>query len=106
MWLGYPGTSGAPFMDYIITDCITSPIDLAGHYSEKLAFMPHTFFVGDHSHMFGHLKNKAILDRGDGKLKDNVAILNGINLKTSMGAYMAKVCNCTLFSPENIYYFG
>ena len=20
MWLGYPGTSGAPFMDYIMTD--------------------------------------------------------------------------------------
>ncbi len=26
MWLGYPGTSGAPFMDYIITDLTTSPL--------------------------------------------------------------------------------
>ena len=25
MWLGYPGTSGASFMDYIITDAVTSP---------------------------------------------------------------------------------
>ena len=29
MWLGYPGTSGAPFMDYIVTDAQTSPIHLA-----------------------------------------------------------------------------
>ncbi len=26
MWLGFPGTSGADFMDYIITDKVTSPL--------------------------------------------------------------------------------
>ena len=46
MWLGYPGTSGAPYMDYIITDAQTSPLELAHQYSEKLAFMPNTFFIG------------------------------------------------------------
>lgn len=51
MWLGYPGTSGAPFMDYIITDTMTSPIELAHAYSERLAYMPHTFFIGDHAQM-------------------------------------------------------
>ena len=55
MWLGYPGTSGADYMDYIVTDKITSPLHLADHYSEKLAYMPHTFFVGDHRYMFPHL---------------------------------------------------
>lgn len=49
MWLGYPGTSGAPYMDYIITDGQTSPLELASQYSEKLAFMPHTFFIGKKS---------------------------------------------------------
>ena len=48
MWLGYPGTSGATYMDYIITDKTTSPIEHAEHYSEKLAYMPDTFFIGDH----------------------------------------------------------
>ena len=48
MWLGYPGTSGAPFMDYIVTDRHTSPVELADQYSEKLAHMSGTFFVGDH----------------------------------------------------------
>lgn len=28
MWLGYPGTSGADYMDYIVTDAITSPLEL------------------------------------------------------------------------------
>ena len=55
MWLGYPGTSGAEYMDYIITDKVTSPIHLAEQYSEKLAYMPKTFFVGDHRYMFPHL---------------------------------------------------
>lgn len=47
MWLGYPGTSGANFMDYIITDTTTSPLEQADQYSEKLAYMPQTFFVGE-----------------------------------------------------------
>ena len=55
MWLGYPGSSGASYMDYIITDEFTSPLELAMQYSEKLAYMPHTFFVGDHRYMFPHL---------------------------------------------------
>ena len=55
MWLGYPGSSGADYMDYIVTDKFTSPLELADQYSEKLAYMPHTFFVGDHRYMFPHL---------------------------------------------------
>lgn len=58
MWLGYPGTSGASFMDYIVTDAVTSPLELAAQYSEKLAYMPYTYFIGDHKQMFPHLKFK------------------------------------------------
>lgn len=62
MWLGYPGTSGAPFMDYLITDHTTSPLKLASQYSEKLSYMPDTFFVGDHKNMFPHLQERVLLD--------------------------------------------
>lgn len=54
MWLGYPGTSGADYMDYIVTDKITSPIEHADHYSEKFAYMPDTFFIGDHWYAHTH----------------------------------------------------
>lgn len=43
-------------MDYIITDKETSPVEVAEQYSEKLAYMPSTFFIGDHANMFPHLK--------------------------------------------------
>ncbi|KAI1301551.1 UDP-N-acetylglucosamine-peptide N-acetylglucosaminyltransferase [Halotydeus destructor] len=88
MWLGYPGTSGAPFMDYIVTDKVTSPIELAEQYSEKLAYMPDTFFIGDHWQMFPHMIERVILSNGtairdlgdEETLPDNVSIVNATDL--------------------------
>ena len=42
-FLGYPGSTGADFMDYLIGDPLVTPIELAPHFSEKLAQMPLTF---------------------------------------------------------------
>ena len=47
-YLGYPGTTGADFIDYLITDKIVTPEDHAPYYSEKLALMPHCYQVNDH----------------------------------------------------------
>lgn len=81
MWLGYPGTSGASFMDYIVTDPVTSPIELASQYSEKLAYMPNTYFTGDHKQMFPHLKERLIVsDRSGNGIADNVAVINATDL--------------------------
>ncbi|XP_055602116.1 UDP-N-acetylglucosamine--peptide N-acetylglucosaminyltransferase 110 kDa subunit [Uranotaenia lowii] len=81
MWLGYPGTSGASFMDYIITDSVTSPMELADQYSEKLAYMPHTYFIGDHRQMFPHLKERVIVSgKLANQLADNVAVINATDL--------------------------
>ncbi|KAI5647007.1 glycosyl transferase family 41 domain-containing protein [Phthorimaea operculella] len=76
MWLGYPGTSGADFMDYIITDKVSSPLSTEGDFSEKLAFMPQTYFVGDHRQMFPHLKTRYRLRVKDILLKENEALIN------------------------------
>ena len=80
MWLGYPGTSGASFMDYIITDAVTSPLELASQYSEKLAYMSNTFFVGDHMHMFPHMLERCIMDTKDGQKADNISIVNATDI--------------------------
>ncbi len=42
-YLGYPGSTGANFIDYLIGDPLVTPVDLAPHFSEKLAQMPLTF---------------------------------------------------------------
>ncbi|KAK0418691.1 hypothetical protein QR680_013716 [Steinernema hermaphroditum] len=84
MWLGYPGTSGASFMDYIITDPVTSPLNLAHAYTEKLAYMPHTFFIGDHAQMLKHLTERVILkEKGEdvSEKKDTVTVVNATNLE-------------------------
>uniref|UniRef100_A0A182PJX4 protein O-GlcNAc transferase n=1 Tax=Anopheles epiroticus TaxID=199890 RepID=A0A182PJX4_9DIPT len=82
MWLGYPGTSGASFMDYIVTDAVTSPLALEAQYSEKLAYMPHTYFIGDHRQMFPHLKERVIVSNKtqNNALADNVAVINATDL--------------------------
>lgn len=92
MWLGYPGTSGADYMDYIVTDRVTSPLHLADQYSEKLAYMPHTFFVGDHRYMFPHLlcsgqgtTNPEAIKSIDSQA--GVVIINGVVQKPSHPVY-------------------
>ena len=95
MWLGYPGTSGASFMDYIVTDRVTSPLELADSYSEKLAYMPETFFIGDHYNMFPHMRAKAILVDANSTYgnRDNVCLVNAVDLKPLMAlAVSIKVC--------------
>ncbi len=42
-FLGYPSSTGGDFMDYFIGDPLVTPLDLAGHFTEKLAQLPQCF---------------------------------------------------------------
>jgi len=42
-WLGFPGTTGADYIDYIITDRIVTPPTEAKYYSEKIVYLPHAY---------------------------------------------------------------
>jgi predicted O-linked N-acetylglucosamine transferase (SPINDLY family) len=46
-YLGYPGTMGADFIDYIIADRIVIPEHLQNKYSEKVLYMPDCYQVND-----------------------------------------------------------
>lgn len=46
-WLGYPGTLGTDFMDYILADRIVIPERHQVHYTEKVVYLPDTFHVTD-----------------------------------------------------------
>lgn len=47
-YLGFPGTSGADFFDYIIADRITTPPDHAPYFTENLVYLPHCYQINDH----------------------------------------------------------
>lgn len=46
-YLGYPGTMGAPFMDYIIADAVTIPPAHVAHYSESVVHLPQSYQCTD-----------------------------------------------------------
>jgi predicted O-linked N-acetylglucosamine transferase (SPINDLY family) len=46
-YLGYPGTMGADYIDYIIVDPILITRDEERYYSEKIAYLPDTYQAND-----------------------------------------------------------
>ncbi|CAM5370815.1 protein O-GlcNAc transferase OS=Afipia felis OX=1035 GN=bcsC PE=3 SV=1 [Afipia felis] len=46
-WLGFPGSTGAPFMDYIIADPTVIPAEHDSFYSEKVVRLPDTYQPND-----------------------------------------------------------
>jgi predicted O-linked N-acetylglucosamine transferase (SPINDLY family) len=48
-YLGYPGTMGAEYIDYLIADKTLIPEESQKFYTEKIAYMPHSYQVNDRS---------------------------------------------------------
>ena len=46
-YLGYPGTMGAEYIDYLIADPILIPKDQQHHYVEKIVYLPDSYQVND-----------------------------------------------------------
>jgi len=46
-YLGYPGTMGAEYIDYIIADPTLIPSKSQQHYSEKVVYLPNSYQVND-----------------------------------------------------------
>ncbi|HEY2864318.1 MAG TPA: tetratricopeptide repeat protein, partial [Casimicrobiaceae bacterium] len=46
-WLGYLGTLGAPWYDYVLTDRFVTPEDQQAFFTERLLFLPHCLFPSD-----------------------------------------------------------
>ncbi len=52
-YLGYPGTMGAGFIDYLVGDRFVTPAAAAAHYSEKLVLMPNSYQANDRRRVIG-----------------------------------------------------
>ena len=48
-YLGYPGTMGVSFIDYILADKIVVPEGQRVHYAEKVVYLPNSFFPANHT---------------------------------------------------------
>ena len=55
-WLGYPGTSGADFMDYVVADQIVIPNEARSHYSEAVLYLPHAYQPNDDQRIISERK--------------------------------------------------
>jgi predicted O-linked N-acetylglucosamine transferase (SPINDLY family) len=53
-YLGYPGTTGADYIDYFITDRVATPEVLAAEFTEKPAYVAQCFMVSDGTDAVGN----------------------------------------------------
>jgi predicted O-linked N-acetylglucosamine transferase (SPINDLY family) len=52
-WLGFPMTTGAPFIDYLVADPVLIAADERRHYSERVAWMPRCYQPNDRRRAIG-----------------------------------------------------
>jgi predicted O-linked N-acetylglucosamine transferase (SPINDLY family) len=108
-WLGYAGTIGASYIDYIVADKTTIPESHQSFYTEKVVYMPDTYMVDDSSRIassktlekrhFGIPDNSFVFCCFNADYKFNPDILN------TWSRILLSVANSVLWIPENNKYF-
>lgn len=58
-WLGYPGTTGAPYMDYLVADAYTIPDGAEKHFSESVVRLPDTYLPYDRKRPVAQPRSRA-----------------------------------------------
>lgn len=74
-YLGYPGTMGADYIDYIIADKVIVPEESQKFYSEEVLYLPYCYQPNIH---IRKVSEKAIL-RKDVGLRENVTVYCSFN---------------------------
>ncbi len=89
-YLGYPGTMGAPFMDYFIGDGVVTPPEHQAHFSEQLVRLPGCYQCNDRQREIA----ESSLTRADCGLPERGFVFAGFNHlykigREVFGAWMA-----------------
>ncbi|NBV86076.1 MAG: glycosyltransferase, partial [Verrucomicrobia bacterium] len=58
-WLGFIGTTGLPYIDFVIADAFAIPPELASFYREKPLYLPHSFLPSDSRREVGPKTSRA-----------------------------------------------
>jgi predicted O-linked N-acetylglucosamine transferase (SPINDLY family) len=101
-WLGYAGTTGANFIDYVIGDAVALPMTLQPFFSERIVHLPHSFWASDTTSPLGPPPSRAAAG-----LPDHGLVLAGFNrfnkihrpVFASWMRIMAAVPNSVLWLP-------
>jgi predicted O-linked N-acetylglucosamine transferase (SPINDLY family) len=104
-WLGYPGTLGADYFDYIVADKTLIPESHQTFYSEKVAYLPYTYMVDDSK----RVASSRVFTREECGLPENTFIFCCFNnsykfnpqILDSWSRILKQVENSILWIPEN-----
>ncbi|HYD67760.1 tetratricopeptide repeat protein [Azospirillum sp.] len=58
-WLGYPGSMGADFIDYVIADAVTAPAALQPHVAERIVRLPGCYQPNDRTRLIAGTPSRA-----------------------------------------------
>lgn len=58
-WMGFPGTMGAPWIDYVVADWIVAPPGSESEFAEKLLRLPFTYQSNDRKRQIGDKVTRA-----------------------------------------------
>ncbi|HEY0833504.1 MAG TPA: glycosyltransferase, partial [Azospirillum sp.] len=58
-WLGYPGSMGADFIDYVIADAVTAPDALQPHFAERIVRLPGCYQPNDRTRAVAETPSRA-----------------------------------------------
>lgn len=85
-FLGYPGTSGSKYFDYIVADKVIIPKESQKYYTEKIIYLPDTYQANENTkkisdkkftkQMFGLPEDKFIFCSFNSNHKINASIFN------------------------------
>lgn len=95
-FLGYPGTSGASFLDYVVGDPIVTPMAHAAHYSERIAQMPLCYQPNDRQRGLPRTRTRAELG-----LPEDAVVLCCFNQTYKISPEMADLWSRILLGAPN-----
>jgi predicted O-linked N-acetylglucosamine transferase (SPINDLY family) len=65
-YLGFPGTTGLPWIDYVLADRYVIPEESARFFTEKPLYLPECFQVNDRQRAIGPKSDRTRYELGDG----------------------------------------
>jgi protein O-GlcNAc transferase len=74
-YLGYPGTSGADFMDYFISDAVATPPGLEEDFTEHIVYLPDSYQINDSTQTI----SRARVLRADFQLPEDAFVFCSFN---------------------------